>query len=185
MTRRWASATLFVRKEQAMTVSNETHLPPLGVRVREEVGGELEASLVDLVDLTLWGKQLHWSVVGPLFQVLHERLDELVDSWRELADTVAERAVAVGHWPDGQARAVAAGNDQTAIERGPVDDRAVLVLLAGRLAEVSERSRQRLERLGELDLVSQDVLIEVVRKLEEQLWMSRAQLPGPTSPRGA
>ena len=34
----------------------------------------------------------------------------------------------------------------------------------------------------ELDLVSQDVLIEVVRKLEEQLWMSRAQLPGQTSP---
>jgi starvation-inducible DNA-binding protein len=168
-----------------MTVTNETHLPPLGVQVREEVGGELEATLADLIDLTLWGKQLHWSVVGPLFQVLHERLDELVDSWRELADTVAERAVAVGHWPDGQAQAVAAGKGHTAIERGPVEDQAVLRLLAGRLAEVSERSRQRLERLGELDLVSQDVLIEVVRKLEEQLWMSRAQLPGQTSPGGA
>jgi starvation-inducible DNA-binding protein len=168
-----------------MTVTNETHLPPLGVQVREEVGGELQATLVDLIDLTLWGKQLHWSVAGPLFQVLHERLDELVDSWRELADTVAERAVAVGHWPDGQAQAVAAGKDHTAIERGPVEDQAVLRLLAGRLAEVSERSRQRLERLGELDLVSQDVLIEVVRKLEEQLWMSRAQLPGQTSPGGA
>jgi starvation-inducible DNA-binding protein len=169
-----------------MTVTKEMHLPPLGVQVREEVGGEIEATLVDLIDLTLWGKQLHWSVVGPLFQVLHERLDELVDSWRELADTVAERAVAIGHWPDGQAQAVAAGSkDRTAIERGPVEDQAVLHLLAARLTEVSERSRQRLERLGELDLVSQDVLIEVVRKLEEQLWMSRAQLPGQTSPRGA
>jgi hypothetical protein len=29
------------------------------------------------------------------------------------------------------------------------------------------------------------VLIEVVRDLEEQLWMSRAQLPGQTSPGGA
>ena len=167
-----------------MTVTSETHLPPLGVQVREEVGGELDATLVDLVDLTLWGKQLHWSVVGPLFQVLHERLDELVESWRELADTVAERAVAVGHWPDGQAQAVA-GSGQAAIERGPVEDQAVLGLLAGRLAEVSERSRQRLERLGELDLVSQDVLIEVVRKLEEQLWMSRAQLPAQTHSGGA
>jgi starvation-inducible DNA-binding protein len=165
-----------------MTVTDERHLPTLGVQVREEVGGELEASLVDLVDLTLWGKQLHWSVVGPLFQVLHERLDELVDSWRGLADTVAERAVAVGYWPDGQAQAVAAGNHHPPIERGPVEDHAVLGLLAGRLAEVSERSRQRLERLGELDLVSQDVLIEVVRTLEEQLWMSRAQLPSQTSP---
>ena len=30
--------------------------------------------------------------------------------------------------------------------------------------------------LGDADLVSQDVLIEVVRKLEEQQWMLRAQL---------
>jgi starvation-inducible DNA-binding protein len=37
--------------------------------------------------------------------------------------------------------------------------------------------RRRLERLGELDLVSPDVLIEVVRELEQQLWMLRASLP--------
>jgi hypothetical protein len=33
-----------------------------------------------------------------------------------------------------------------------------------------------MEHLGELDLASQDVLIEVVRALEQQLWMVRAQL---------
>ena len=31
--------------------------------------------------------------------------------------------------------------------------------------------------MGELDAASQDVLIEVVRALEEQQWMVRAQLP--------
>jgi starvation-inducible DNA-binding protein len=163
-----------------MTVTQETHLPPLGAPAREEVGRELEATLIDLIDLSLWGKQLHWTVVGALFQVVHERLDELVDSWRELADTVAERSVAVGHWPDGQAQAVAAGKNYAAVERGPVEDQAVFRLLAGRLAEVGEGVRQRLDRVGELDLVSQDVLIEVARKLEEQLWMSRAQLHGQT-----
>jgi starvation-inducible DNA-binding protein len=167
------------------TTTTQTHLPPLGAHVREEVGGELEATLIDLIDLTLWGKQLHWTVAGPLFHPLHERLDELVDSWRDLADTIAERAVAVGYWPDGQAQAVAAGEDRTAIERGPVEDQVVLRLLARRLAEVSERARRRLDRLGELDVVSQDVMIEVVRTLEQQLWMSRAQLPGRTHPGGA
>jgi hypothetical protein len=34
------------------------------------------------------------------------------------------------------------------------------------------------ESLGELDAISRDVAIEVVRKLEQQLWMSRAELPG-------
>jgi DNA-binding ferritin-like protein len=33
-----------------------------------------------------------------------------------------------------------------------------------------------MDRLGELDLASQDVLIDVVRTLEEQQWMLRAQL---------
>jgi DNA-binding ferritin-like protein len=35
-----------------------------------------------------------------------------------------------------------------------------------------------MDRLGELDLASQDVLIEVVRALEQQLWMIRVQLGG-------
>jgi hypothetical protein len=37
--------------------------------------------------------------------------------------------------------------------------------------------RTRMDRLGELDLASQDVLVEVVRALEQQQWMLRAQLP--------
>ena len=38
--------------------------------------------------------------------------------------------------------------------------------------------RTRMDRLGELDVASQDVLIEVVRELEQQLWMIRAQSSG-------
>jgi hypothetical protein len=35
-----------------------------------------------------------------------------------------------------------------------------------------------MDRLGDIDVASQDVVIEVVRKLEEQQWMLRAQLVG-------
>jgi starvation-inducible DNA-binding protein len=160
-----------------MTVASQSYLPPLGTQLREEIGGQLETVLVDLIDLSLWGKQLHWTVVGPLFRALHERLDELVDSWRELADTVAERAVAIGHWPDGQARALGGAESKPAVERGPVEDHVVLRLLSSRLAEVSEHARVVSDWLGALDTVSQDVMIDVVRELETQLWMSRAQLP--------
>ena len=107
-----------------------THLPALSHHAHEEVGRELQATLVELVDLSLVGKQLHWCVVGQFFRPLHLHLDELVDTWRELEDTVAERI------------------------------------------------RTRMDRLGELDLASQDVLIEVVRALEQQLWMIRVQLGG-------
>jgi starvation-inducible DNA-binding protein len=154
-----------------------THLPPIGAHEREEVGRELQATLGELVDLSLVGKQLHWSVVGPLFRPLHEHLDELVDSWRELADTVAERAVAIGFFPDGQAAAVVATGELAGVERGALEDAAVVRELARRLADTSERVRGRMDRLGDLDAASQDVLIEVVRELEKQLWMVRAQLP--------
>jgi starvation-inducible DNA-binding protein len=50
--------------------------------------------------------------------------------------------------------------------------------LINRVAKVSELARSRVDRLAELDAASQDVLIDVVRKLEEQQWMLRAQLVG-------
>jgi len=160
----------------ATTVSS-THLPPIGAPARHETGKELQATLVELTDLSLVGKQLHWSVVGPLFRPLHLYLDELVDSWRKLADTVAERAVAIDVWPDGQANAVAAGRDVGEVSAGPIADEMVVREIARRVADVAERVRTRSERVGDLDLASQDVLIEVLRALEEQLWMLRTQIP--------
>ena len=152
----------------------EAH-PTLSHHEQREVGLELQATLVELVDLALLGKQLHWSVVGSGFRPLHLQLDELVDAWRELADTVAERAVALGHWPDGQAGTVAGTSGLEAVSSGAVADRDVVELLASRLIDVVGRARARMDRLEAVDLASQDVLIEVVRALEQQLWMVRAQ----------
>jgi len=157
--------------------ATSTYLPPLEVNhEREGVGEELQATLHELTDLSLIGKQVHWAVVGPLFRPLHVLLDELVDSWRELSDTVAERAVALGFVPDGQAKAVAAGSQLAAVAPTALEDHLVVRELTHRIAEVSEQVRDRMNRLGDADLVSQDVLIEVVRQLEEQQWMLRAQL---------
>jgi starvation-inducible DNA-binding protein len=160
-----------------MTLSaTPTHLPSLGEpHQREEVGQQLQALLVELIDLSLLGKQLHWTVVGPLFRPLHLHLDEMTDSWRELSDTVAERAVAIGFIPDGQSATIASDTPLRAVERGELEDHVVVRELTHRLAEVAERVRERMHRLGDLDTASQDVAIDVVRALEEQLWMIRAQ----------
>ena len=150
------------------------HLPAISAHEREESGRQLQATLVELVDLSLLGKQLHWNVIGTHFRELHLQLDELVDSWRELSDTVAERAVAIGHAPDGQSATIAGA--VASIETGPLADHVVVRELTTRLAEVCERVRARMDRLGEIDAASQDVLIEVLRELEKQLWMARVQL---------
>ena len=156
--------------------SEAPHVPALSAHDRRDIGQQLEATLVELVDLCLLGKQLHWSVTGPRFLRLHHSLDELVTRWGELADVVAERAVAIGYWPDAQAEAIAAGPEHTAVTRGPIEDQAVVLLLVESLGELASRTRARLGQLGELDPVSQDLLIAVIGELEKQLWMSRAQL---------
>src|SRR3989454_12836519 len=108
-----------MRKERQMaSVGMSSYLPTLSApHEREGVGRELQGVLVELVDLSLIGKQLHWAVSGSLFRPLHVQLDELVDSWRELADTVAERAVTLGFVPDGQAQTVAAASQLRSEER--------------------------------------------------------------------
>lgn len=157
------------------TSVHATHLPPLGRPVREEVTLLLQQMLVELIDLALVGKQLHWTVVGELFRPLHEQLDELVDSWRGLGDTVAERIVAVGGVPDGQAAAVASASGWEPIESRVIESQEAVSVVARRLAEAAERTRERMSRLGQLDLASQDVAIDVLRELEKQLWMVRVQ----------
>jgi starvation-inducible DNA-binding protein len=161
-----------------MQTAEKAYLPALGVARREEAGRELQATLVELVDLSLLGKQLHWNIFGRPFKPLHEQLDQLVDSWRELSDVVAERAVALGIVPDGRAATVGAGSSIAAVDSAALETDTAILELVVRLAGVAERMRARMERLGEIDLPSQDVLIDVVRELEKQLWMLRVSLPG-------
>ena len=158
-------------------VANSVQLPPLeNPNERAAVGAELQVVLQDLIDLSLVGTQLHWSVVGAAAHGVHLFLDELVEEWRELADVVAERAVTLGFVPDGQSSAVAAGSRVEPVEVRSLADHAVVWELGRRVAAVAERIRARLESIGAADLVTRDVLVRVVGALEKQQWLLRMQL---------
>ena len=62
------------------------------------------------------------------------------------------------------------------IERGALDSHVVVRDLSERLNDVADRVRERMDRMGDIDATSQDVLIEVLRELEKQLWMIRVQI---------
>ena len=108
-----------------------------------KIGEALQEVLVDLVDLSLAGKHLHWNVEGPTFRSLHLELDELVDSWRAMSDEVAERASALGFPPDAQAATVARASRIDGFPAGRVTDRDVVLGLARRLEDVIERAADR------------------------------------------
>ena len=122
----------------------------------EEAGRELQATLVELVDLSLIGKQLQWNISGRPFKPLHEHLDELVATWRELSDTVAERTVALGVAPDGRAATVSAGSGIAEVDSGPPTptQRSASCF---RGSPTSPNASATDHRLGEIDLASQDL----------------------------
>ena len=158
------------------TITSQTTQGPV-IWEREAVAGELQALLVDLVDLTLQAKQAHWNVVGPLFKPLHDQFDALATDAREWTDLVAERLTAIGVAPDGRVSTVAKETAIDDLPPGPIRDSDAVALLTARLAGLAERTRARLDRLGPQDTASQDIVIEILQGLEKHLWMLRVQHP--------
>ena len=135
---------------------------------------ELQATLAELIDLSLQAKQAHWNVVGPSFKPVHEFLDELTAEYRDWYDMVAERLTAIGRSPDGRSATVAGSTPLPALPAGPIADQAALAAFDERVTLVAASVRRRAEGLADLDLATQDLLIEILRGLEKQRWMLRA-----------
>ncbi|GAA2330945.1 DNA starvation/stationary phase protection protein [Streptomyces kunmingensis] len=151
---------------------------PLSDADLKTVSEALQGALVDLVDLSLVAKQVHWNVVGPRFRSVHLQLDEVVDTARQHSDTVAERASTLGVPPDGRAKTVAASSGIGAVSDGWVKDTDAVGTLVEALGAVITRMRERIEATGEADPVSQDIFIGITADLEKHHWMFQAENRG-------
>ncbi|GAA4078846.1 MULTISPECIES: Dps family protein [Streptomyces] len=139
------------------------------------VGSALQGALVDLVDLSLAAKQVHWNVVGPRFRSVHLQLDDVVTTARQHSDTVAERASALGVNPDGRAATVAGSSAIGTIPEGWIKDSEAVEVLVVALGRITERMRERIKATDEPDPVSQDLLIALTADLEKHAWMFQAE----------
>ncbi|WP_240137928.1 Dps family protein [Streptomyces sp. MUM 178J] len=148
---------------------------PLSQADLKTVGEALRGALVDLVDLALVAKQVHWNVVGPRFRSIHLQLDEVVATARQHSDTVAERASAIGVTPDGRAATVASQSAIAAAPDGWIKDVDAVQTLVDGLAAVIGRMRERIDVTAEPDPVSQDILIGLTADLEKHAWMFQAE----------
>lgn len=164
-----------------MSATTSPATPNLTVRSTLEPGAQqavtarLQPLLVDLIDLSLTGKQLHWNIVGSRFKSIHEHLDELVIQYRIWSDDVAERLTSVGVAPDGRVQRVAGDSPEDPAPEAWAHQDEVIAVMTDRVEAVARRTRERLDGLGELDVASEDLLIEILDGLEMQLWMLSAQ----------
>lgn len=147
---------------------------PLSESAKASTASVLQSTVVDLIDLSLIGKQAHWNVIGRNFRSVHLQLDELVSAARSFTDLIAERAAAIGASPDGKARTVA---ETSGLPDYPEDWQSAEVTverIVETLERIIERLRARIDETDKTDLVTQDILIEISRELEKQHWMWQA-----------
>ncbi|MEW2304799.1 DNA starvation/stationary phase protection protein [Streptomyces sp. NPDC006655] len=154
-----------------MTVVKST-LPDGALQV---TGTALQETLVDLLGLSLVGKQAHWNIVGPRFRSIHLQLDEVVATARAYSDTVAERAAALGVPPDGRPETIAAAYALPDAKEGWLRDDEVVELMVRTLEAAIGRLRERIAATDEPDPVTQDLLITITADLEKQRWMFAAE----------
>ncbi|MGW3669026.1 Dps family protein [Streptomyces sp. NPDC005141] len=143
-----------------------------GGRIIEVLGMRLHA----LNDLSLTLKHIHWNVVGPHFIAVHEMLDPQVDRVRDMADDTAERISALGGVPHGTPGALVAERSWDDYSVGRADAIAHLGALDLVYTGIVQDHRAAVAEVGKIDPVTEDLLIEQLRSLEQFQWFVRAHL---------
>ncbi|WP_110183032.1 Dps family protein [Nocardioides solisilvae] len=144
-------------------------------RGSERLGRHLQQMLVDLTDLHLQGKQLHWNVVGKNFRDTHLVLDEVVDAAREFSDTVAERMRALDLLPDARVRTVAAATTLPEITSEEIDTADTVDAIVAALDATAATARRIHDEVDEEDPTTADILHTVLERLEQLAWMIDAE----------
>src|SRR5690606_7997364 len=113
-----------------------------GFVASKELSARLQAVLVDLLELSMQGKQAHWNVVGRNFRDTHRQLDEIIEAARGFSDTVAERMRALHAVPDGRSATVAATTTLPEYPQGEVDTTETVDLITVRLEATVRTMRE-------------------------------------------
>lgn len=151
----------------------------LPVEKREKMIALLNQQLADTFDLHGQAKQAHWNVKGPQFYPLHELFETLAVQMSEYADTIAERATALGGTALGTVRMSAEASRLPEYPLDPGGSMQHVEALAERFAALAATTRSAIETAEEAgDASTADLLTEVSRGLDKSLWFLEAHLQG-------
>lgn len=159
-----------------MAEKNSYTVPGLDSNDGARIAATLQDRLNAYNDLHLTLKHIHWNVVGPNFISVHEMLDPQVEAVRGFADDVAERIATLG--------SSAKGTPGTIVAERKWDDysigRATAIEHLGALdlvyTGVITDTRKAIEETGDVDPVTEDMLIGQSAQLELFHWFVRAHL---------
>jgi starvation-inducible DNA-binding protein len=140
------------------------------------VAAVLQDQLYAYNDLHLTLKHIHWNVVGPNFIAVHQMLDPQVEAVRGFADAVAERIATLGASPRGTAGSIVSERswDDYSLDRAGATAHlgALDIVYTGVISSV----REAIGRVGDLDPITEGLLIGQSGDLEQFHWFVRAHL---------
>lgn len=140
----------------------------------------LQQRLTALLDLHLTLKHIHWNVVGMNFIAIHEMLDPQVDKVRLMSDVLAERIATLGGSPSGTPGKIVETRTWSDYDLHREPTVRHLAALDDVYSGVIADHRSGQQRLGEIDPVSEDLLIGQLQDLELFQWFVRAHLQDST-----
>lgn len=159
-----------------MTRSRPTRIG-LGEDTRGTMVELLNQLLADTFDLHSQVKQAHWNVRGIHFQTLHELFDDVAAALPDFVDDIAERIGQLGGPAHGTARAAAEGSRLPEMQKDFLDGDEAVETVADRLAQVANATRKGVDAAGDAgDEITADLLTEITRALDEQLWFVESHL---------
>jgi starvation-inducible DNA-binding protein len=142
----------------------------------------LQARLADGIDLGLITKQAHWNLKGPQFIGVHLMLDKFHEEQEEWVDMMAERITQLGGTARGTTQEVTKG---TSLPPYPTDIYSIpdhVHALIQRYAACANAVRQNIDDTDEAgDADTADLLTEVSRGLDKQLWFLEAHVQEPSA----
>ena len=146
----------------------------------------LQARLADGIDLALAIKQAHWNLKGPQFIGVHLMLDGFRGEQDEWNDMMAERITQLGGTARGTVQDV---GRETKLTAYPTDIYAVadhVKALIERMSTVANAIRQNIDDTDDAgDAGTCDLLTEVSRGIDKQLWFLEAHVQEPSHFQGA
>ncbi|MFT4397184.1 Dps family protein [Gordonia lacunae] len=154
--------------------------PGLSNDAANEVVGILQERLSALNDLHLTLKHIHWNVVGANFIGVHEMIDPQVELVRGYADTIAERIATLGAAPRGTAKAIEDDRSWSDYSIGRDTAQAHLGALDLVYDGFITSHRDGISKIGDIDPITEDILIGQTAELEKFQWFVRAHLESYT-----
>ena len=149
----------------------------LNETTRDQLVDTLNGVLADTITLQLHVKQAHWNLRGRQFIATHEFLDEVAEHLRVFADEVAERAGALGGYARGTVLMSAERTSLDDYEDSAVRAPQHIEMLSSHFGRYTSEIRDSIKVAQKLDdPATEDLLIEVLRSTEKDLWLLHSHL---------